>query len=425
MGSNDITNDDLELSIDPEDRTSRSAYSDTISVAPAGAGLKSIFASANRKRLIFISCIGFLVLVAIVYTFTSFEPSDVQGSAGSVRSPGMMTQKNNNPSAVQTSEANQYNNETLKEVQRTNPSAHPVLVTEPEQNNPVFKESPTFSKPEKISDIGRPNYHEELHDNYGNNNQQNANNVRVASSTTEYDELIKDLIRSEGENTPQLYTVDWKYNGQVVETKTRQSVSSHESTNLDLAEPENKLCSNPAARAASMYMATTDLALNSDVGGPVSITIQNGRLRGSKLLGTFERKEQWVRIDLNKMATKTHTLPIKAIGLDLDTTLNAVQGEVDEHLLYRYGWWGVGTVLSAIGSAAEKNADSNIIITDGSVIKSMQADSSRELKSALGELGSEIGSVMKERINRPITVSLKVNDELGVFFLDDVCLPTK
>lgn len=175
-----------------------------------------------------------------------------------------------------------------------------------------------------------------------------------------------------------------------------------------------------------MTMATTDMALNSDVGGPVAVTIRSGPLRNAQLIGGFERAETWLRINLNRLVTADETLSISAIALDMDTTLNAVEGDVDRHIMERYGWWGIGTVLNAIGKAAESNADSRIVVSDGTVIQDMESDSKRETKIALGELGQDLGEIMQDRLNRPITVSLNVGDEIGIFFLDDVCseMPT-
>lgn len=89
--------------------------------------------------------------------------------------------------------------------------------------------------------------------------------------------------------------------------------------------------------------------------------------------------------------------------------------------MYRYGWWGIGTALSAIGKAAESNVDKDVFVSDGAIVESTASNSQREIKIALGELGQDLGEVMRDRINRPITVSLKVNDEVGVFFMEDVC----
>src|SRR5688500_15476676 len=114
-----------------------------------------------------------------------------------------------------------------------------------------------------------------------------------------------------------------------------------------------------------MFMATTDLALNSDDGGPVSLAIRNDKLRGSQLLGKVERKEEWLRVELNRLVTPEKAVAVEAIAPDMETTLNAVQGDVDNHTLYRYGWWGFGSVLKAVGKAAEMNADSQVIISNG------------------------------------------------------------
>jgi hypothetical protein len=222
---------------------------------------------------------------------------------------------------------------------------------------------------------------------------------------------------------PAVYTVEWDYRAPGNNANNGELEQVNEVSTADESDVSNSKCSNPATRAATMFMATTDIAVNSDVGGPVSLTIRNGKLRGAQLLGTFERKEEWLRMELTSLVTDDHTVQVDAIGLDMDTTLNAVQGDVDRHIMYRYGWWGFGTILGSIGKAAEANSDSNVTITNGAVVETTASNTARELKMALGALGEGLGAAFQDRLNRPITVSLNVNDEVGVFFLNDVCLP--
>jgi hypothetical protein len=47
------------------------------------------------------------------------------------------------------------------------------------------------------------------------------------------------------------------------------------------------------------------------------------------------------------------------------------------------------------------------------------------LKIAAGELGQSLGEVFKGRISRPDTVTVNVNDQIGIVFMDDVCGDTK
>lgn len=413
MSDNKISDDDLNLSARREDSV-LGLQSEQISVAPAtgGRAVKSIFNPANQNRIVLYGASGLLLISVLFYVYSSLAEEDVipAGGAGVVKSGKVYTSENNNPSPLQREEAERYNNEALKQVQANDKTAHPVIVTDGGESNP-FEPVREIKRPERLSDAGKTE--QPKSSKGGDRPQQNFREI---------DALVRDLIEAEGASRPRLYAVDWTYeqpsSKSVAVTAGEQPSQNYE----DSASASG--CKNPFVRAASMHMATTDIALNSDIGGPVSLTIRSGRLRGAQLLGTFERKEEWLRMELNKIVTENETIPIKAIGLDMETTLNAVQGEVDRHILYRYGWWGVGTILKAVGKAAEENVDSDIYISDGTVVESTAENSAREMKIALGSLGQDLGDVMRDRIDRPITVTLKVNDEVGVFFLSDAC-PSK
>lgn len=413
--SNKITDDDLNLSADNTDRLGEQGYEGQQYAGPVrgGAGVKAIFAPSNRKRLISYLVAGSIIIVSLAWVFVSFDEQDVaRGGSGKIQTSGVQTQKNQMPSEIQRQEAERYNADILPQKQVDDPTAHPLILTDVESENP-FERKERLRSPGKISEIG----------------QTEDKPRKVASADPEVinykamDDLIRSLIEGEGANMPASYTVEWDYKAPNNNANTGALAQVSETSDSGGSADESSKCSNSATRAATMFMATADIALNSDVGGPVSVTIRNGKLRGSQLLGKFERKEEWLRMELNTLVTDDHTLPVEAIGLDLETTLNAVQGEVDRHIMYRYGWWGFGTVLSAMGKAAEANSDSNVTITNGAVVETTAANASRELKMALGALGEGIGSAFQDRINRPITVSLNVNDELGIFFLNDVCLP--
>lgn len=168
--------------------------------------------------------------------------------------------------------------------------------------------------------------------------------------------------------------------------------------------------------------AASDIALNSDISGPVKITILDGKYPNSVMTGQAEKVDEYMRLNLTKWILPDGAeCKISAIALDRKTTYAAIQSRVDYHLLYRYGWWGVGTVLSAVGKASEKNADKQLIVNaNGVAIETTKSDTNREIKMAVGELGQEIGSVMKSRISRPETVFVDHNEEMGVFFMDQV-----
>lgn len=419
--SGTINDDDLALSAVGNDRLGGDQYADQVAIGGVrgSSAVKSIFSPANRKRLIVYAVVGAILFTAIVWAFFLMEQEEaVQGGVGKT-SARMSTVKNNTPSALQREEAERYNTTELALRQEKDSTAHPVILMENASTPNPFAPQATVKEPGRITDVGRT---EQTVADSGANSSRQAR----SRETKDMDDLVKQLIEAEGAQRPELYKVTWGYQSNHPEPAIVTQAAPASDSDLDAASGNaqgNKRCAKPVIRAADMHMATTDLALNSDVGGPVSLTIRDGKARGTRLIGSFERREEWVRMDLTTMVIPNHTLPVKAIGLDIDTTLNAVQGDVDRHVMYRYGWWGIGTTLKAIGKAAESNADSTVVVSDGVALQSTTSDASREAKIALGSLGQDLGDVMRDRINRPITVSLRVGDEVGVFFMEDVCLP--
>ncbi|ALN21978.1 MULTISPECIES: DotG/IcmE/VirB10 family protein [Ectopseudomonas] len=411
-----IADEAFGLSASREDQSERvGAEYATIAPVRGGKAIKGIFNKENKWRLVAIGGSAFLLIGGIAWGFLSVSQSDVKpASVGTVgQGSKVSTRASNETTEFQRREAERFNTETLPEIQKTDPNAHPI-VTMGEEN--PFEPEVQLKTPKKVSEAGQV---EEPARTTAQQNAQARNADREANK--QLDDLIKGLIEDEG-RVPKALAVSWSYAGSSRGTTSRDAQQPNAMQSAAQQNVSQQTQCTFLARAGDMYMATADLALNSDVGGSASLTIRNGSARNFRLIGSFERKEEWIRLELNKLVTpwKTYT-NVSAIGLDVGTSLNAVEGDVDRHIMYRYGWWGFGTVLKAVGSAAEKNANQQVVISDGNAIQSTQQDSSREIKMALGSLGNDLGSAFQDRLDRPITVSLKVGDEVGVFFLDDVC----
>ena len=432
----EITDDDLNLRASRDDRM-QTADDETVTVQSpnGGAALKSIFAPANRKRLIMYVGAGIVLTGAIFYTFFSVSEEDAaqqQVGAGSANRARVSTQAVGGEETWMAQEAREtYNQTVLPEIQKDDPYAHPLLdVTDngrlpPSESLPnPFVEEAEQGAPSRLSDAVAPRNDYEADYKQSNRGSRQAGPGGLEPQAI--DSLIEGLIAAEGERQPVMQRVAWNYAEPATPAVAPMNAATAGSAtelggDAAASETATSLCSRPISRAGTQYMATADIGLNSDVGGPVSFTVRNGPLRNGQMMGSFERVDKWVRISLNRLVLPAETLPITAIALDMDTTLNAVEGHLDRHIMYRYGWWGVGTTLRAIGKAAEMNADNEIYVSDGVAIQSSTKDSEREVKIAMGELGQELGDVMRDRINRPVTVSLNVGDEVGIFVLEDIC----
>lgn len=424
--SREINDIDLgTIDADPTDRTSGRSHVDMPKVGGFGA-IKGIFNPANKGQLILRGGVLLLIVGAATWSYMSVKAPDPQASGSGVTTGGnARTQKNNQPTKMQVEEGQRYNEEELKNVQKDEPTAHPIVVTE---DNGEFGRARDFKNPDRISKAGEssPERSESPQSGQPHNSVQ-ARQKPVAPPSREQIDLINKLMLAEGSQVPQLQSVSWAYQQpvQLASDKAKRGAQGSDSNDYDsdgvlLGELPTK-CNNPIIRAGHQYVARSTMAVNSDVGGPVILELVNGPLRKNRLIGKFERKDEWMRMEFNSLAGIKDPVKINAIGLDMTTVLNAVGGDVDYHTFYRYGWWGVGTLLGAIGKAAENNTDTKTIFVGDNVVQNAQSDTSREIKMALGDLGQNLGDVMKDRINRPLTVTVKVNDLVGVVFMDDVC----
>ncbi|WP_219096315.1 DotG/IcmE/VirB10 family protein [Pseudomonas sp. UMAB-40] len=388
-----------------------------------GAGaVKALFNPKNRFRVIIAIGAGLIVCSAAVYAYISTTSDDAKAVGGGVTDGGSLRSgRSAKPSTLQKEEAARYNDEGLKKAQETDPTAHPVMLTEEDDGNPYVPQR-KFDKPDRLSSAGNQK------NEAGPSSEQSVvpkKNVTVVYSK-ETQDLVKRLIDNEIED-PVMDSGSWTYAtakaSQEASDPSRKSATkvsdSEGSVNMD-GELANK-CEHPVVRAGRQYMARATMAYNSDVGGPVIVEMLNGPLRKHRLRGKAERKEEWVRMTFDTLFGNDDPRRIEAIGLDTETALNAVSGDVDYHTLYRYGWWGVGATLSALGKAAQSNTNTDTVFVGDNVVQNTTKDTSREIKMAVGDLGESIGDVFKGRIDRPLTVTLKVNDTVGVVFMDDVC----
>lgn len=237
----------------------------------------------------------------------------------------------------------------------------------------------------------------------------------------EYMKVLADEVKNAAKNKSNLVQV----RGGIIKfdppQEDKEENSNTQSTiDSGILKPESEEIELLASSGDRM-MGSAEIALNSKIEGEASFAIFGGQFIESRMLGTVKRKEEFMRVELDTwILPDKRECKIKAIALDKKTTYAAIASRVDYHTLYRYGWWGLGTVLSAAGSAAEKNADKELIIVNGAVVESTTADSKREIRMAVGDLGAEIGKIMQKRLDTPPTVFVDINETVGIFFMTPV-----
>ena len=414
--------DDLELESVGASRSDRISSSSAQFELPetGGKAVKSLFSPRNRKRAIF--GIGAAVSIAAVAGLSVYRTlNDEKPVVGSGSATGGITRttKNGQPSELSKEEAQRFNTEQLIVEQQTDPSAHPIAVVE-DRTDEHFPRASNFKSPDRLTEAGTTTADTDVP-----RGENHTATPKQAVYSQEMKSLVAELLNAEKAQL-QYRNVSWSYSepqssgGRQTTSEYSNKVNSASNSKLVDGELPDQ-CANPIIRAGRQYMARATTAANSDIGGEVIVEILNGPLREHRMIGGFDKKEDWLRVDFKSLVGKSDPRPVKAIGLDLETSLNAVAGDVDNHTLYRYGWWGVGAAMKAVGKAAQSNTNTETVYVGDSVVQNTTRDSARELKMLIGSLGESMGDVFTSRINRPSTISLKVNDQMGIVFMTDVC----
>lgn len=408
----------------------------------------------NLKRFFIIGMAVLFIIIALI--IKQFMSSDNQPKTDARHIQTTGTLPNGKVNQQVKDEVAQYNNEELNEIRKTNPTAQPIPLENinNQESSSASSEASACSQNDTACLRGT-----------GKINADDCAPEDNACIRIQNERLKKELsekINAPGEqkNSPkhseeyERRAADQKYMGSlnkiyedvansnkpvnvgfVLEDKNDLNTSANQNTGNKSGNVANNATlqssvlknadDSPVEKiltAGDQLWGVSNIALNSDIQGPVSLIVLGGEHDDAKLIGKSTRVDEYMRLELDTMVLADgKECQIDAIALDKKTTYAAIQSHVDNHVLYRYGWWGLGTVLSAIGKASEKNANQQLVLTgQGVAVQTTQADAQREAKMAAGELGQEIGRVMQRRIDTPSTVYVDKNEQVGIFFLKSV-----
>jgi len=190
-------------------------------------------------------------------------------------------------------------------------------------------------------------------------------------------------------------------------------------------------CKTPLIKGGEFRYAQSDIALNTDFQGPVRVTFLDGDIAGFTGMGKFELNEFGAKMKLTintLFDTDGQRYGVSGYVLDPETTLWAMSSDVDRHIIYRYGGFGLGTVLSAFAILADNRATESEITTPegGQSTVYRDPDGKQVAWTIIGEFSRLFETAFRDNLNRPITVTLDPLEEIAVLFEDTVCeLDTK
>jgi len=187
-------------------------------------------------------------------------------------------------------------------------------------------------------------------------------------------------------------------------------------------------CEYPLVKGGDIRYAVNSIALNTDFqGGPVKVEFLDGKLKGWIGIGSYELNEFGAKmmVMIEQLIDPTGGKhEVTGYVLDPETTLWATASDVDYHIIYRYGGYGLGTILAGFSELADarETRSTRVGVNGDTQTEFREPDGKQITWRLLGSFSQLWEEAFRDNINRPITVTLDPNAELGVLFRDSVCI---
>ncbi|HIH8955836.1 TPA: type IVB secretion system protein DotG/IcmE [Legionella pneumophila] len=182
-------------------------------------------------------------------------------------------------------------------------------------------------------------------------------------------------------------------------------------------------------KTGDIMFAVLDTAVNSDEPGPILATIVTGKLKGSKLIGSFNLPSNADKmvITFNTMSIPGagKTISISAYAIDPNTARTALSSRTNHHYLMRYGSLFASSFLQGFGNAFQ-SANTTITIggTGGgnniTVANGVGRSTLENAVIGLATVGKAWSQQAQQLFNTPTTVEVYSGTGLGILFTQDV-----
>ena len=183
-------------------------------------------------------------------------------------------------------------------------------------------------------------------------------------------------------------------------------------------------------KTGDILFAVMDTSVNTDEPGPILATIVSGRLKGSKLIGSFtlpaNASKMVISFNTISIPGADKTVSISAYAIDPNTARTALASEANHHYLQRYGALFASSFMAGMSSAIQSSNTTVSVGGTGGMTNTTVSTLSRSTLDnaliALGEVGKAWSQTAQKEMNRPTTVEVYAGTGLGILFTQDVSL---
>lgn len=175
----------------------------------------------------------------------------------------------------------------------------------------------------------------------------------------------------------------------------------------------------PAGLAAGKILyAVTDLAIDSDVPGPVLATVAEGPLKGAKALGDFRAAGESVVISFTRIVPDGGPeIRVEAVGVDPDLSRPSVRAAADTHFWERWGSLAAASFIEGLGDAASGRRTRVYVSGDRVVEEGLGKTLGDMTLEAVGKVGGRAAAQVERGFDRPPTVRVRAGEHVGILIL--------
>lgn len=188
----------------------------------------------------------------------------------------------------------------------------------------------------------------------------------------------------------------------------------------------------PFIAAGEAFYCELKFGINTDAAQKnVFANCYQGKMNGATLVGKSEQSgegsnESSVSLTFTTLARPSKpSLPVQAIAIDDQTENAGLADDVNNHTIERYGGLTLASLARGFGKAASIITGSTTSTSNGINVTQTTAidpiDGARQVKIALGEVGSAVGDSLQKRSDSiKTTVKVFSGKSIRIVFLSDV-----
>lgn len=184
-------------------------------------------------------------------------------------------------------------------------------------------------------------------------------------------------------------------------------------------------------KTGDILFAVMDTSVNSDEPGPILATIVSGKLKGSKLIGSFNlpANANKMIITFNTMSIPgaDKTISIQAVAIDPNTARTALSSKTNHHYLMRYGSLFASSFLQGFGAAIQ-TANTTVQIggtgggNDVTISSGIGQSTLENAVIGLSAVGKAWGQQAQQNMSTPTTVQVYSGTGVGILFTQDIVI---